>query len=74
VKHSGGGDDDDQGEDNDHDVRVFATGPGGTTWSPDEGETWQALPGFTGLVSVGFANPHTGWLVGTLGQIVRIDF
>jgi len=72
VKHSGGGDDD--CDDDDHDVRVFATGPGGTAWSPDEGETWTPLPGFTGLVSVGFANPHTGWLVGTLGQIVRIDF
>ncbi|HET6983112.1 MAG TPA: sialidase family protein, partial [Myxococcaceae bacterium] len=77
VKHSGGGsdeDDDDQGEDDGHDVRVFATGTGGTAWSPDEGDTWQALPGFTGLVSVGFATPHVGWLVGTAGQIVRVDF
>ena len=77
AKHSGGGSDDyddDQGEDHGHDVRVFATGPGGTAWSPDEGDTWQPLPGFTGLVSVGFATPHTGWIVGLAGQIVRIDF
>jgi hypothetical protein len=77
VKHSGGGsdrDDDDQCEDNGQDVRVVATGPGGTAWSSDEGDTWQALPGFTGLLSVGFANPHTGWMTGLAGQIVRIDF
>jgi len=55
-------------------VRVVATGPGGTAWSPDEGDTWQPLSGLTGLVSVGFGSPRTGWLVGTAGQIVRIDF
>ncbi|HET9156264.1 MAG TPA: hypothetical protein VFN91_06330 [Myxococcaceae bacterium] len=72
AKHSGGGDDDGDGEC--HDVRVVATGPGGTAWSPDEGDSWQPLSGLTGLVSVGFANPHTGWLVGSAGRIVRIDF
>jgi len=71
AKHSGGGDDDGDGDC--HDVRVVATGTGGSAWSPDEGNTWQPLPGLTGLVSVGFANPHTGWLVGAGGKIVRID-
>jgi len=78
AKHSGGGSDDCDDDDHDHgrghDVRVVATGPGGTAWSPDEGDTWQPLSGLTGLVSVGFGSPHTGWLVGTTGQIVRIDF
>ncbi len=73
VKHSGGGDDDCD-DDGGHDVRVVATGAGGTAWSPDEGDTWQTLPGLAALLSVGFANPHTGWLVGAGGQIVRIDF
>ena len=72
VKHSGGGSDDcDDG--GGHDVRVVATGGGGTAWSPDEGDTWQTLPGLSALLSVGFANPHTGWLVGAGGRIVRID-
>jgi photosystem II stability/assembly factor-like uncharacterized protein len=78
AKHSGGGSDDCEDDDHDHgrghDVRVVATGPGGTAWSPDEGDTWQPLSGLTGLVSVGFGSPHTGWLVGTAGKIVRIDF
>jgi photosystem II stability/assembly factor-like uncharacterized protein len=75
AKHSGGGADDagDDDRDEGHRIAVVATGPGGTAWSANEGDTWQSLPGLGGLVSVGFANPHTGWLVGTLGQIVRID-
>ena len=78
AKHSGGGsqgsdevgDEDGEG----HLVRIVATGVGGTAWSPDEGDTWESLPGLTGLLSVSFANPHTGWMVGIAGQIVRIDF
>jgi hypothetical protein len=76
AKHSGGGsddDDDDQGEDDGHRVTVFATGPGGTAWSSDEGDTWQAFTGVTGLTSVGFASPRRGWLTGLGGQIFRID-
>src|SRR5262249_17710462 len=71
AKHSDGEDDDDR---DCHEIRVVATGTGGTAWSPDEADPCQALPGLTGLVSVGFANRHTGWLTGTGGQIVRIDF
>src|SRR5262249_13365768 len=25
-------------------VRIAATGPGGSAWSPDEGDSWEALP------------------------------
>ena len=55
-------------------MRIVATGVGGTAWSPDEGDSWESLPGLTGLVSVSFAGQRTGWLVGTSGQILRIDF
>jgi photosystem II stability/assembly factor-like uncharacterized protein len=77
----GGGDDDRDGDfDDDHchggnHVRIVATGPGGTAWSPDEGDTWESLPAeVTGYVSVAFANHRTGWLVGTAGRILRVDF
>jgi photosystem II stability/assembly factor-like uncharacterized protein len=66
--------DDDSDEDGEGPVRIVATAPGGTAWSPDEGDTWESLPGLTGYVSVSFANERTGWLVGTLGRILRIDF
>jgi hypothetical protein len=52
---------------------VFATGPGGSAWSPDEGDTWLALPDAAGYWSVGFGDERTGWLVGTEGRILRID-
>src|SRR2546425_3416556 len=53
---------------------VVATGPSGSAWSPDEGTTWSALPGLSGLWAVAFANQHAGWLVGTQGRIVKISF
>jgi photosystem II stability/assembly factor-like uncharacterized protein len=76
AKHSGGGESDDgDGDEGDADrITIVATGVGGTAWSPDEGETWERLTGLSGLVSVAFASPHTGWMVGLGGQIVRIDF
>ena len=76
-------DDDDQGEDDrghdqgdDHggSIRVVATAPTGSAWSGDEGRSWKSLSGLSGLWAVDFANEQTGWLVGTKGQIVRIDF
>ena len=78
ATHGGGergGDDDSEenGDDPGHQVTIFATGPGGTAWSSDEGDTWEALP-LSGLVSVSFASKRTGWLVGTTGRIIRIDF
>jgi hypothetical protein len=53
---------------------VVATGPGGTAWSADEGDTWVSFAGVTNFWAVAFANARTGWLVGTQGRIVRIDF
>jgi BNR/Asp-box repeat len=65
-------------DDDEHDrggsIRVVATSPAATAWSPDEGNTWNLIPGLSGLWSVDFGSQQTGWLVGTNGQIVRIDF
>lgn len=72
------GRDDDEGEDDGHGggrpIRVVATAPTGTAWSPDEGRSWKSLAGLAGLWAVDFGSDRTGWLVGTNGQIVRIDF
>lgn len=83
-------DDDDQGEDqgesdrghhDDHaKVTVVATSPGlgdvpgGTAWSPDEGDTWNLLDGVTGFWAVAFADEKNGWLVGVNGTISKIEF
>jgi len=77
--HDGSGrdDDDDFGEHqngNGPSIRVVATAPTGTAWSPDEGRTWNPISGLSGLWGVDFGSQQTGWLVGTNGQIVRIDF
>ena len=53
---------------------VVATGPGGSAWTSNEGDTWSLLPGLTNFWAVGFGNKGTGWLVGGEGTIVRIDF
>ncbi|MFL6300965.1 MAG: WD40/YVTN/BNR-like repeat-containing protein [Terriglobales bacterium] len=53
---------------------VVATGRKGTAWSPDEGDTWFALPQLNGLWTVAFANPKAGWLAGSNGQIVKVSF
>lgn len=53
---------------------VVATGPGGVSWSPDEGDTWYPVEGLTGFWAVAFASPHAGWLVGTDGRIVKLSF
>lgn len=53
---------------------VVVTGPGGSAWTPDEGDTWFTLSGVTGYWGVAFGSPKTGWLVGTGGRILRIDF
>jgi len=68
------GDDDNDGDQSDANQRVVVTGPGGSAWTPDEGNTWFTLPGVTGFWGVAFGSPKTGWLVGTEGRIVRIDF
>jgi photosystem II stability/assembly factor-like uncharacterized protein len=53
---------------------VVATGPGGAAWSPDEGDSWLVLDGVANYWAVAFADERTGWLVGTDGRILRIDF
>jgi len=55
-------------------VTVVATGPGGAAWSGDEGDSWVALNGVANYWAVAFADERTGWLVGTDGRILRIDF
>jgi photosystem II stability/assembly factor-like uncharacterized protein len=66
-----------EGEDRDEanaNQTVVVTGPGGSAWTPDEGNTWVTLPGVTGYWGVAFGSPKVGWLVGTGGRILRIDF
>jgi len=53
---------------------VVATGPGGAAWSPDEGQTWNLIPGAADYWAVGFATPQAGWLVGTEGRILKLSF
>jgi photosystem II stability/assembly factor-like uncharacterized protein len=53
---------------------VVATGPAGAAWSPDEGGTWNLLPGVDNYWAVAFANREAGWLVGTGGRILKITF
>lgn len=72
----GSGDDEDEdqsGKEEGHRT-VVVTGPGGSAWTPDEGNTWNSLPGVTGYWAVAFASPRTGWLVGTQGRILKISF
>ncbi len=53
---------------------VVVTGPGGAAWTPDEGNRWFTFPDVTGYWGVAFGSRKTGWLVGTDGRILRIDF
>jgi len=46
---------------------VITANTGGAAWTPDEGNTWFALP-------VAFATPKAGWLVGVNGTIIKISF
>lgn len=81
--HRGGDGDDEQDGDSDGDNGdrggrgrkvVVATGPGGTAWSPDEGDTWFLIPGLENYWAVAFASPRAGWLVAIDGSIVKISF
>ncbi len=53
---------------------VITANTGGAAWTPDEGNTWFALPGVTGYWAVAFATPKAGWLVGVNGTIIKISF
>ena len=55
-------------------LTVVATGPGGSAWTTDEGNTWTLLPGITNCWAVAFASWKTGWLACGAGRIFRIDF
>lgn len=52
---------------------VLATGPSGAAWSRDEGDEWELFEGVANYWAVAFAG-RTGWLVGTEGRILRVDF
>ena len=56
------------------DRSVVATGPGGAAWSHDEGGTWTLIPDVDNFWAVAFAGGDTGWLVGTEGRILKIEF
>jgi hypothetical protein len=68
------GDDATRGDPRHARVTVVATGPGGAAWSPDEGDSWLPLDGVANYWAAAFADERTGWLVGTAGRILRIDF
>jgi len=53
---------------------VDAAGPAGIATLVAEGDSWFTLPGVTNFWGVAFGSPKTGWLVGTGGRILRIDF
>jgi len=53
---------------------VITANDGGAAWTPDEGNTWYALPDVSGFWAVAFATPKAGWLVGTDGRILKISF
>ena len=53
---------------------VITADTGGAAWTPDEGSTWYALSGVSGMWCVAFADPQHGWLVGRNGQITKISF
>ena len=75
-----GDDDDDRdekagGHDDDHGgATVVATGPGGASWSANEGDSWVLLDGVINYWAVAFANARVGWFVGTEGRILKIEF
>lgn len=52
---------------------AVVTGPAGSAWTADEGDTWSALPGATGYWAVDFGTPHVGWLVGSGGRILKVE-
>jgi photosystem II stability/assembly factor-like uncharacterized protein len=53
---------------------VITANDGGAAWTPNEGNTWFALPDVSGYWAVAFASPEAGWLVGTDGRILKISF
>jgi photosystem II stability/assembly factor-like uncharacterized protein len=62
------------GPDDYTETAVITANTGGAAWTPDEGTTWNVLPGVTGYWGVAFANPQNGWMVGTNGTILKVSF
>lgn len=52
---------------------VVAVGPGGASWSADDGRTWMPLDTLA-YWSVTFVNAKAGWMVGPAGRITRVAF
>jgi photosystem II stability/assembly factor-like uncharacterized protein len=63
-----------EGDDDGGHAVVVTANSGGAAWTPDEGNTWFALPGVTGYWAVAFASPKAGWLVGVNGTILKVRF
>jgi photosystem II stability/assembly factor-like uncharacterized protein len=72
IGKPGGGDG--EGGGGPHVHTIVATGPGGTAWTPDDGDTWNLLEDVEGFWAVAFASPDAGWLVGEDGTILKISF
>ena len=53
---------------------VITADTGGAAWTPDEGTTWNPLPGVVGYWAVAFADPQDGWMVGQNGTILKVSF
>jgi photosystem II stability/assembly factor-like uncharacterized protein len=70
----GRGEDGDDARDDVRPPAVVVTGPGGTAWSSNEGDSWHAIDGASGYWAVSFADEHDGWAVGTQGRILKITF
>jgi len=51
-----------------------ACGRDAVSGSHDEGGTWTLIPDVTTCWAVAFAGCQTGWLVGTEGKILKIEF
>jgi photosystem II stability/assembly factor-like uncharacterized protein len=52
---------------------LIAVGPGGASWSGDDGATWAVLEAAP-YWSVGCAESGPCWLVGPKGRVVRVDW
>jgi hypothetical protein len=79
VQGAGHGNDDHGGHGFERTVVITAeTQPdfdsGSAAWTPDEGQTWFALPHVSGFWAVAFANPKAGWFVGNNGKILKMSF
>lgn len=56
-----------------HPPILFAVGPNGAAYSPDDGQHWVAVD-TTEYWAVDFASPRAGWAVGPAGRITRFSF